>query len=113
MRRKRASYGTRGECRVCVRPFGAPTSLIDRRCRAQVLHYTTLKDVNIHQVVCLTLMAAFQASVNAMPMSWLLAGQALRLAQDQGLHVSIAAMHRSPGVFESNARVRRREQCRG
>lgn len=56
--------------------------------RAQILHYTTLKDVNIHQVQCLTLMAAFQASVNAMPMSWLLAGQAIRVAQDLGLHVS-------------------------
>jgi len=32
-------------------------------------------------------MAAFQASVNAMPMAWLLAGQALRVAQDLGLHV--------------------------
>jgi hypothetical protein len=36
----------------------------------------------------LTLMAAFQASVNAMPMAWLLAGQAIRVAQDLGLHVS-------------------------
>lgn len=32
-------------------------------------------------------MAAFQASVNAMPMAWLLAGQAIRVAQDLGLHV--------------------------
>jgi len=56
--------------------------------RAQILHYTTLKDVTIHQVQCLTLLAAFQASVNAMPMSWLLAGQAIRVAQDLGLHVS-------------------------
>lgn len=54
---------------------------------AQILHYSTLKDVNIYQVQCLTLLAAFQASVNAMPMSWLLAGQALRVAQDLGLHV--------------------------
>ncbi|WWD19542.1 hypothetical protein CI109_104003 [Kwoniella shandongensis] len=60
--------------------------------RAQILHYTTLKDVNIHQVQCLTLMAAFQASVNAMPMSWLLAGQALRVAQDLGLHRSTARL---------------------
>ena len=56
--------------------------------RAQILHYSTLKDVNIRQVQCLTLMAAFQASVNAMPMSWLLVGQAMRVAQDLGLHVS-------------------------
>lgn len=60
--------------------------------RAQILHYTTLKDVNIHQVQCLTLLAAFQASVNAMPMSWLLAGQAIRVAQDLGLHRSTARL---------------------
>jgi hypothetical protein len=33
-------------------------------------------------------MAAFQAAVNAMPTAWLLAGQAIRVAQDLGLHVS-------------------------
>jgi hypothetical protein len=60
--------------------------------RAQILHYTTLRDVNIYQVQCLTLMAAFQASVNAMPMSWLLAGQALRVAQDLGLHVRCSSL---------------------
>lgn len=32
-------------------------------------------------------MAAFQAAVNAMPTAWLLAGQAIRVAQDLGLHV--------------------------
>nr|XP_019010220.1 uncharacterized protein I206_04688 [Kwoniella pini CBS 10737]OCF49001.1 hypothetical protein I206_04688 [Kwoniella pini CBS 10737] len=60
--------------------------------RAQILHYTCLKDLNIKQVQCLTLMAAFQASVNAMPMSWLLAGQALRVAQDLGLHRSTSRL---------------------
>lgn len=34
-------------------------------------------------------MAAFQAAVNAMPTAWLLAGQAIRVAQDLGLHVSL------------------------
>ncbi|KAK4689854.1 hypothetical protein P7C73_g226, partial [Tremellales sp. Uapishka_1] len=60
--------------------------------RAQILHYTALKDVNLYQVQRLTLLAAFQASVNAMPMSWLLAGQAMRVAQDLGLHRSSARM---------------------
>nr|XP_019044249.1 hypothetical protein I302_07532 [Kwoniella bestiolae CBS 10118]OCF23179.1 hypothetical protein I302_07532 [Kwoniella bestiolae CBS 10118] len=60
--------------------------------RAQILHYTSLKDIDINQVQCLTLMAAFQASVNAMPMSWLLAGQALRVAQDLGLHRSTSRL---------------------
>jgi hypothetical protein len=35
-------------------------------------------------------MAAFQAAVNAMPTAWLLAGQAIRVAQDLGLHVSLS-----------------------
>ncbi|WVQ73053.1 hypothetical protein IAR50_002616 [Cryptococcus sp. DSM 104548] len=60
--------------------------------RAQILHYTTMKDVTIHQVQCLTLLATFQAAVNAMPMSWLLAGQAIRVAQDLGLHRSTARL---------------------
>ncbi|ORX40691.1 fungal-specific transcription factor domain-domain-containing protein [Kockovaella imperatae] len=72
--------------------------------RAQILHYTTLKDVNIHQVQCLTLMAAFQASVNAMPMSWLLAGQAIRVAQDLGLHRSTARM----GISLAEKQIRAR-----
>ncbi|KIR51450.1 hypothetical protein I315_06149 [Cryptococcus gattii Ru294] len=73
--------------------------------RAQTLHYTTLKDVNIHQVQCHTLLAAFQASVNAMPMSWLVAGQAIRAAQDLGLHRSAT---RLPLPF---AEKQRRSRC--
>jgi hypothetical protein len=53
------------------------------------LRYTTITDISLHQVQALTLMAAFQASVNAMPMSWLLCGMALRMAQDLGLHVGL------------------------
>lgn len=56
--------------------------------RAQVLHFSSIRDIDLYQVQCLTLLSAFQASVNAMPSSWLLASQALRIAQDIGLHVS-------------------------
>lgn len=56
--------------------------------RSQVLHFSTIREIDIHQVQCLTLQASFQAAVNAMPMSWLLASQALRIAMDIGLHVS-------------------------
>lgn len=61
--------------------------------RAQILHYSTSRDINIYQVQALTLMAAFQASVNAVPMSWLQAGKALRTAQDLGLHRSTAGLN--------------------
>ncbi|WOO79215.1 Cutinase transcription factor 1 alpha [Vanrija pseudolonga] len=54
--------------------------------RSQVLHFSTIREIDIHQVQCLTLQASFQAAVNAMPMSWLLASQALRIAMDIGLH---------------------------
>ncbi|KLT44815.1 hypothetical protein CC85DRAFT_241736 [Cutaneotrichosporon oleaginosum] len=54
--------------------------------RAQVLHYSSIREIDIYQVQCLTLLSAFQAAVNSMPMSWLLASQALRIAQDIGLH---------------------------
>lgn len=57
--------------------------------RSQVLHFSSIREIDIQQVQCLTLLSAFQASVNAMPMSWLLASQALRIAQDIGLHVSV------------------------
>ncbi|ORY24563.1 fungal-specific transcription factor domain-domain-containing protein [Naematelia encephala] len=53
---------------------------------AHIVHLSNLGDVNHFQVQCLTLLAAFQASVNAMPQAWLLSGQALRVAQDLGLH---------------------------
>jgi hypothetical protein len=56
--------------------------------RAQVLHFSSIYEIDIHQVQCLTLLAAFQASVNAMPNAWILASQAMRIAQDIGLHVS-------------------------
>ncbi|KAL7418376.1 hypothetical protein Q5752_006834 [Cryptotrichosporon argae] len=62
--------------------------------RAQVLHWTD-KQVSIEQVQCLTLLAAFQASVNAMPMAWILAGQAIRIAQDIGLHRHASKLHMS------------------
>ncbi|WWD18291.1 hypothetical protein CI109_102741 [Kwoniella shandongensis] len=58
--------------------------------RAEILHYLNLRNVNHFQVYCLTLLAAFQASVNRMPRAWLLASQALRVAQDLGLHRATA-----------------------
>lgn len=64
--------------------------------RAQVLHFSSINDIDIHQVQCLTLLSAFQASVNAMPNAWLLASQALRIAQDIGLHVSFGQKCHSP-----------------
>ncbi|KAI9633949.1 fungal-specific transcription factor domain-containing protein [Dioszegia hungarica] len=60
--------------------------------RSQILRYTSITDISLNQIQALILMAAFQASVNAMPMSWLLCGIALRMAQDLGLHRSAARL---------------------
>ncbi|OCF44614.1 hypothetical protein I317_01501 [Kwoniella heveanensis CBS 569] len=88
--RKRVHEGSEGE-EETVLPGEAEAGVIWYE-RSHILHFTTIKDIDIHQVQCLTLLAAFQASVNAMPMSWLLAGQALRLAQDLGLHRSTSRL---------------------
>ncbi|WVR00192.1 hypothetical protein IAU59_007334 [Kwoniella sp. CBS 9459] len=88
--RKRMHEGSVGEDET-VLPGEAEAGVIWYE-RSHILHFTTIRDIDIHQVQCLTLLAAFQASVNAMPMSWLLAGQALRLAQDLGLHRSTSRL---------------------
>lgn len=72
---------------LTVRPGEAEAGMVWFE-RSQILHFSTIREIDIHQVQCLTLQATFQASVNAMPMSWLLANQALRIAMDIGLHVS-------------------------
>ncbi|GMK54623.1 hypothetical protein CspeluHIS016_0112090 [Cutaneotrichosporon spelunceum] len=73
--------------------------------RAQVLHYSSIGEIDIYQVQCLTLLSAFQAAVNSMPMSWLLASQALRIAQDIGLHRSAPRFKVSFKVKQLGARA--------
>lgn len=58
------------------------------RFRAQVLQYIAADEVDLCIVQQMTLKAAFQASVNALPKAWLSIGQAIRVAMDLGLHVS-------------------------
>lgn len=58
--------------------------------RAQVLQYIAADEVDLCIVQQMTLKAAFQASVNALPKAWLSIGQAIRVAMDLGLHVSDA-----------------------
>jgi hypothetical protein len=73
--------------------------------RAQVLHYSSIREIDIYQVQCLTLLSAFQAAVNSMPMSWLLASQALRIAQDIGLHRAAPRFKVSLKVKQLGARA--------
>lgn len=53
-----------------------------------MLHYISHASIQSAHVQCLILMSSFLCSVNCLPQAWLLVGQAVRTAQDLGLHVS-------------------------
>ena len=56
--------------------------------RAMILHYIGHSYTQLAHVQCFVLLASFLASLNCLPQAWLLVGQAVRTAQDLGLHVS-------------------------
>ena len=55
---------------------------------ALILHYISAASMQVEHVQCFVLMSSFLCSVNCLPQAWLLVGQAVRAAQDIGLHVS-------------------------
>jgi hypothetical protein len=57
--------------------------------KSLLLHYTCTGQGNIEQVQCLGLLALCSAGWNTLTQSWKLAGQAVRAAQDLGLHVDL------------------------
>jgi len=56
--------------------------------RALILHYISHASIQLYHVQSLALMSSFLCSVNCLPQAWLLVGQAVRSAQDLGLHRS-------------------------
>ncbi|EJD53845.1 hypothetical protein AURDEDRAFT_110574 [Auricularia subglabra TFB-10046 SS5] len=58
--------------------------------RAMILYYigNTQGNTQLAQVQAFVLLASFLCSVNCLPQAWLLVGQAVRTAQDLGLHRS-------------------------
>ncbi|KAI0637850.1 fungal-specific transcription factor domain-containing protein [Trametes polyzona] len=54
--------------------------------RALILHYTSYPTIQVEHVQCFLLMSSFLCSVNCLPQAWQLVGQAVRAAQDIGLH---------------------------
>ncbi|KAL5334758.1 fungal-specific transcription factor domain-containing protein [Aspergillus crustosus] len=56
--------------------------------KALLLNFASLGEVFIEQVQCLGLLALCSAGWNTLSQSWRFAGQAIRVAQDLGLHVS-------------------------
>ncbi|KAL5045245.1 hypothetical protein BDW71DRAFT_198442 [Aspergillus fruticulosus] len=55
--------------------------------KALLLHFASSGEVFLEQVQCLGLLALCSAGWNTLSQSWRFAGQAVRLAQDMGLHV--------------------------
>lgn len=58
--------------------------------RALILHYISHASIQMFHVQSFILMSSFLCSINCLPQAWLLVGQAVRSAQDLGLHVSIS-----------------------
>ncbi|KAF9221902.1 hypothetical protein BS17DRAFT_796729 [Gyrodon lividus] len=56
--------------------------------RALILHYISHASIQVLHVQSFILMSSFLCSVNCLPQAWLLVGQAVRSAQDLGLHRS-------------------------
>ncbi|THH06739.1 hypothetical protein EW146_g9520 [Bondarzewia mesenterica] len=56
--------------------------------RALILHYISHASIQVAHVQCFILMSSFLCSVNCLPQAWILVGQAVRTAQDLGLHRS-------------------------
>ncbi|TRM68359.1 fungal-specific transcription factor domain-containing protein [Schizophyllum amplum] len=56
--------------------------------RALILHYISHAKITVEHVQCFTLLSSFLCAVNCLPQAWILTGQAVRMAQDLGLHRS-------------------------
>ncbi|OCF38400.1 hypothetical protein I317_07830 [Kwoniella heveanensis CBS 569] len=67
------------------------------------MQHLSWTNVDHFQVQCLTLLAAYQASVNQMPQAWILASQAIRYAMDMGYHRQTVQREATP----HNRQIRR------
>ncbi|EIW62114.1 uncharacterized protein TRAVEDRAFT_115809 [Trametes versicolor FP-101664 SS1] len=73
--------------------------------RALILHYTSYPSIQLEHVQCFLLMSSFLCSVNCLPQAWLLVGQAVRAAQDIGLHRSPRWLALSPIQKETRRKI--------
>ena len=62
---------------------------------ALILQYISHTSMQTEHVQCFLLMSTFLCSVNCLPQAWILVGQAVRIAQDIGLHVRKLALDAS------------------
>lgn len=56
--------------------------------KALLLHYSSTGEASLERVQCLALLAMCSAGWNTLTQSWTFAGQAIRAAQDLGIHLS-------------------------
>ncbi|KAH8106241.1 fungal-specific transcription factor domain-containing protein [Cristinia sonorae] len=73
--------------------------------RALILHYISHASMQVEHVQCFLVMSFFLCSVNCLPQAWLLVGQALRTAQDIGLHRSPRRLLITPIEKETRRKV--------
>ncbi|KLO15664.1 hypothetical protein SCHPADRAFT_849198 [Schizopora paradoxa] len=75
---------------------GADDSGMEFYERALILHYISHASIQIAHVQCFIILSSFLCSVNCLPQAWLLVGQAVRMAQDLGLHRITRQLNASP-----------------
>ncbi|KAM6495549.1 Fungal specific transcription factor domain containing protein [Amanita muscaria] len=73
--------------------------------RALTLQYISHANIQIAHVQCFILLSSFLCSVNCLPQAWLLVGQAVRSAQDLGLHRSPRRLLVSPIEKETRRKI--------
>ncbi|KAI0370240.1 hypothetical protein BV20DRAFT_1019279, partial [Pilatotrama ljubarskyi] len=73
--------------------------------RALILHHISYPTIQVEHVQCFLLMSSFLCSVNCLPQAWLLVGQAVRAAQDIGLHRSPRRLLISPIEKETRRKI--------
>ncbi|KAI0356597.1 hypothetical protein OH77DRAFT_1520108 [Trametes cingulata] len=73
--------------------------------RALILHHISYPTIQVEHVQCFLLMSSFLCSVNCLPQAWLLVGQAVRAAQDIGLHRSPRRLLITPIEKETRRKI--------
>lgn len=69
---------------------------IDYYQKALLLFWASSGEVFLEQAQCLGLLAVCSAGWNTVAQSWRLVGQAVRIAQDLGLHIASLVCHQHP-----------------
>lgn len=86
---------TKGLLSSVLKPFGTDSCFF----RALILQHISHPSVQVEHVQCFLIMSSFLCAVNCLPQAWLLVGQAVRTAQDIGLHVSYVVCEKNQNVF--------------